>query len=250
MEAQRQQGLLPFLLHLLSARIAAAQASPDPAAAQSNGLLYLSVFGGAAAVLVVCGLYCWFDRRSMQQQYEIRALKEQARGFTPGAATSTTDATGVDAGAGAGPDGASDPGWQLRTRDTIGYRGGGSDKEEEGEFDDIGRGSILDDDDAEAFGNGVGPEKAGLKGTRLSAGLEYLRDLPDLRMPRLPGIRAVVPIDGVDISFKPGEHTNTPQTAAAPRASELGELVVDGGSDGGAGGGGSSIVGSSNSSAP
>ena len=129
MEAQRQQGLLPFLLHLLSARIAAAQASPDPAAAQSNGLLYLSVFGGAAAVLVVCGLYCWFDRRSMQQQYEIRALKEQARGFTPGAATSTTDATGVDAGAGAGPDGASDPGWQLRTRDTIGYRGGGSDKE-------------------------------------------------------------------------------------------------------------------------
>ena len=78
--------LLDLLLILLSlAPIAAQQPPPPPpaplASTDGRALLYGSLIGGASAVLVGFSLYCWFDRRSMVQKYELRALQDKvARG--------------------------------------------------------------------------------------------------------------------------------------------------------------------------
>jgi hypothetical protein len=187
------QPLLAAALILLGQQLqqAAAQAAtpagattpPDPDATGS-GVLFTSVAGGALTVLVVCTVICYADRRSLKEKYEIRALEAEQRGL----------------GSPAGGGGASDDGDEEH-----GGRGGGPvygtrDAEETG-FS----GALLDVG-GEAFDAGISPAN-GLAGTKLSGDLEYLRALPDLRMPRLPGIRAVVEIDGAEVSFKPGEET-------------------------------------------
>jgi hypothetical protein len=93
--------------------------------------------------------------------------------------------------------------------------------------EETGFSGALMDGDGEAFDNGISPAK-GLSGTKLSGDLEYLRALPDLRMPRLPGIRAVVEIDGAEVSFKPGEEAMRQATSGS-----VGRGVLGGGGGGG-----------------
>ncbi len=152
-------------------------------------------------MLVVCAVICYADRRSMKRKYEIRALEAEQRGLaSPGGADGGAGDHRQAYGGGFGQrDGSQDdagPAYGSRDAGETGFSG------------------ALLDVDGEAFDDGVAPAK-GLSGTKLSGDLEYLRNLPDLRMPRLPGIRAVVQIDGAEISFKPGEEAMRQATSGS-----------------------------------
>jgi hypothetical protein len=195
---------LAALLLLLSVARAQEAPSPDTATpadpdASGSGVLYTSVAGGAITVLVVCTVICYADRRSMKRKYEIRALEAEQRGLaSPGRG---------DGGGGGGSGG----GGFAQPHDV---EAGGGPAYGSRDADEHGFSGALMDGDGEAFEDGVSPAQ-GLSGTKLSGDLEYLRDLPDLRMPRLPGIRAVVEIDGAEVSFKPGEETMRQATAGS-----------------------------------
>ena len=190
-------------------------ADPD-ASASGSGVLFTSVAGGALTVLVVCTVICYADRRSLKQKYEIRALEAEQRGLGSPTGSPRRDGGGGGGGGFHGDDDEENgggPAYGSRDAEETGFSG------------------ALMDGDGEAFDNGISPAK-GLSGTKLSGDLEYLRALPDLRMPRLPGIRAVVEIDGAEVSFKPGEEAMRQATSGS-----VGRGVLD---DGGPGGGGGS----------
>ena len=207
--------LICNLSHRAAAQATDTTTPADPQGPSGSGVLFTSVAGGALTVLVVCTVICYADRRSLKQKYEIRALEAEQRGLG-----SPTGSPRRDGGGGGG-----------------GFHGGGDEENGGGgpaygsrDAEETGFSGALIDGDGEAFDNGISPAK-GLSGTKLSGDLEYLRALPDLRMPRLPGIRAVVEIDGAEVSFKPGEEAMRQATSGS-----VGRGVLD---DHGPGGGGS-----------
>jgi len=184
------------------------EAAPDSSLVVAGALAYGSIGVGIALVLIVCLVYCYFDRKALRRKYQVRMLDEASEGM---GAQDDDDVEshlserspavpprppGAAAGAGAGEN--------YVARKVLQREGGhspGVDTLEsfvpDGEEDEG-----MDSLEAKGAGQGF---VDGLDGTRLQADLEYLRKLPDLRMPRLPGIRAVVEIDGQEISFRPGE---------------------------------------------
>ena len=199
---------------------AADTAAPPNPDSSGSGVLYTSVGGGVLTVIIVCSVICYADRRAMKRKYEIRAMEAEQRGL-PSPARSGGGGGDPEAGADGGEGGGGGPSYGSRDPGASGFD------------------SAVMDVDGAAFEDAVNPSKEGLAGTKLSGDLEYLRSLPDLRMPRLPGIRAMVEIDGVEISFKPGEEAMRQATAGSTGRGILEHTVLSGA------GGGSSIASSS-----
>ena len=202
---------------------AADTAAPPNPDSSGSGVLYTSVGGGVLTVIIVCSVICYADRRAMKRKYEIRAMEAEQRGLpSPARSAGGGGGGGGDPEAGAdGGEGGDGPSYGSRDPGASGFD------------------SAVMDVDGAAFEDAVNPSKEGLAGTKLSGDLEYLRSLPDLRMPRLPGIRAMVEIDGVEISFKPGEEAMRQATAGSTGRGILEHTVLSGA------GGGSSIASSS-----